>query len=523
MVAQAAQGASPAPAAAPPVAQTAPHGAPAVRPRSRTIMGGPAAFAASQGSAGAAPARGGNFKRTVMGVAPAVGGAQAQRAGQSSLKRTLMGVLAPFTGQPAETMEYVEEEYEEIVTEEGKVEQRVRRIPVQVPPLHRRPWFVLLVAAGALGLGALLLALLVRTPAQVQVIPKLDETGKDILHVVCSNCAEGTKVAAGASAAPLDSALAADVPLPAPLHVGENQITLSIQRPSSSKQETLHIPVPLLFRVQPELSGLSADPPVLHVLVELAPGGTATLDGKPVTLSPQGTAKVDFPLGDIGKGPSFEAKSFEKTIPYSITPAGGTEQKGALHLANIPIVPLVIDSLGDSTLVDSSSVIVAGRSIVGAAVSIEGHPLTVAPDGTFSVPIDVSDLGIHTFTVRATYTNRIPRWVTVSLRHVANLSEEAKAYLRDGVKTYDPNLSTGKLVAWTMDVMSAVITNHQTLAILQMHSGCKEAHCVARVVIPGGPTLTPGSTIRVFGHSTGVVTSSAGSIPGVEADFILAP
>src|SRR5262249_50799844 len=145
--------------------------------------------------------------------------------------------------------------------------------------------------------------------------PQLDESGRESLRIRCESCPDGTTVALGASSARLASH-AAELPLPAPLSIGDNDLEMRIERPPPGRGETVKIHVPAAYRVKAALSTLTAAPPAITVRVEAATGTEVVVDGKRVTLDTTGKASPTIDVTAEVEGPSDDLKTIDRKIPF---------------------------------------------------------------------------------------------------------------------------------------------------------------------------------------------------------------
>ncbi|MFO0658277.1 MAG: hypothetical protein U0165_00370 [Polyangiaceae bacterium] len=441
---------------------------------------------------------------------------------KASAKKTLMGIAFPSLTQE---VEYVEETYEEVVEQTGRVEKRVRQVAKPLPPLTKRPWFLVLIGAATLAVAAGVVALLLPNATPIVAEPKLDAVGKEVLHVTCASCPDGTRMTIKGGASSISSSGVADLALPVPLKVGPNRLEVEIDRPSSGRDENVTLDVPLAYRIWPDLTSLQEPSPSLRVLVEATPGSSVTVQGKPVALDAQGKGAWTLDVADQVAGPSEETRPLDRQLAYTIAVAGGKPVDGSLTISHLGVVPLVIDSPGATTVIETGQVVVAGRSIKGAAVTINGNAVSVGADGTFLSRVDVAAVGNQDITIRSSLPPQAPRTVRATVRRVASLSTEAREYESKGITEYSgakPELAgAGKLVAWKGEIAEAATRGGQTVLVLNVGSGCAKTPCVARVVVPGGGTFKSGERIKIYGHLTGGVSGATGWVPAIEADFIL--
>ncbi len=499
-----------------------------------------------------------NNKKTLLGVAPVVSGLGAPAAAPTGAApvahgkgKTLLGMAAPglpsgSAGTQRKTLigmafsnlvaplaptvtepEYVEEFYDEVVPETGKVERRVRKVQKPLPPLHRRPaFYVLLGAVGILaaGVGALLL---LKKPAPVTARATLDAEGHDVLHVTCDSCPDGTKLTLEGAEPAEVKGHQADLKLSGRLKVGDNALALSVDRPEGGRDETVSLAVPLAYRFSPDINALQDATPAVRVDVEALAGASVTVQGKPVALDAagRGSARIEV-QGELLALPP-EQKIFRKEIPYTIAVKGGAPESGKLTV-QVGVVPLTLDSPGSNLITDQATFLMAGRLGKGAGLTVSGAPVAVNPDGTFRQHLKIPGLGLAEVPLRASAHGMAPRLLSLKVKLVPSLKAEAKALDASGRPGYDEvngklDEAAGTPVAWLGKVVSSNTQANQVIAVVNVATGCTKKGCLARVVIPGGSALGMGDSIGVYGRVVGVASDQDRKLPDVEADFVVKP
>ena len=356
--------------------------------------------------------------------------------------------------------------------------------------------------------------------------PKVGPQGEDQLHLACEKCADGTKATVGASSAVFKEHQA-DLALPTPLAVGDNAIDLSLER-ASGRAEAIKLVVPVSFRVQTDLSGVTATPAQIKVRVEAKPGSQVKIDGKPIALE-SGASTLAVPLEADASGPSDEVKTVEKVVAYEVVHDGKTEQ-GTVK-ARVPIAPLRIDAPSASVVTDGTSVLIAGRAVKGASVTVAGAPATSHADGTFEAKVDVSgdvDVTIAAWVAKTPTSAPLgTRTAVVKVHKVASLADEAKRQDAAYPLGYDAlasavDANVGQPIVVHGSVLDARTANHQTVLIVDDARGCAKGHCLVRVVYGGDVAIARGDFVRAYGKVTGTVATSDGQkVPDVDAAFLL--
>lgn len=553
--------AAPAPQAAPlaPPPQPAPA-APPAEPRLRTMLGiampgiapvpaapAPAAHAAPVG----APQR--NALGTLLGVsvpeltpapaptapshvAPEPAPAQAAPAGRVRPNATLLG-LAAGPQQAARTPSEPPEKIPSVLPA-PLPPTREELPPAPEPPARRGVPMAPVVGGVAvlLAIGGGLLLLLLRSGPPITAQARVDDKGNEALAVRCPSCPDGTTLAlaGGATPSPVKGGEAL-VPLPAPLALGPNELTIAVDRPAGGRDETVKLRVPVSYRVRADLSTLVAKPPAITVRVEAADGTTVEVDGKPVALA-AGKGEVVYPVGADALGTSNETKPIEKTITFKVTTAGRTEE-GAIPVRG-RIVPLHLDAPGARAIVDGPTCHITGQTVVGGTMTVGGTPATVGSRGEFSVDHPCAEVGRHRVELVAGAAGFASRSTTLTITRVAALDAEAQLWETRG-PAQDPlgegggapqlpiafealarPESLGKPAIVEGPVVDARTTNGLTVALLDNRRKCKSA-CLTRLLY-GGPTpLQKGQSLRAYGFVAGAVTADGRTLPELHTSFVL--
>jgi hypothetical protein len=522
----------------PPLAPAAQPAAPKPNLGAKTMLGiaapnmPPPTAAAAPAPAAAAPMG----KKTLLGVAAPIApqpqaqarargkgqtliGVQSPAAGKG---KTLLGIAMPVFAPPAEP-EYVEEYYDEVVPETGAVERRVRRIEKPPPPIFKRPAFWALTGAATLLVAGVTIVLFMRSPAPLTAQPRLDAAGKDVLHIACTSCPDGTKIGLSGATATIAKG-EADVPLAKPLDVGISKLPLTVERPNG-RSETVSLDVPVAYRIWPELGALEDPVPAVRVMVEAMPGSVVTVQGKPVALGDGGRGVVKVEVADQLMGLSREAKSLEKDIAYTVAVKGGAPESGKLTV-RVGIASLSLESPGPHMVTDQATFMLAGRTAKGGGLLVAGRPIAVTPDGAFAQLMNISTVGSTEVELRASAPPLAPRLAKIGVRRVASLTAEAKDVEGKATSTYADALAkgdaaTGTAVAWKAEVLQASTQGHQVIAVINVASGCARRPCQARMVVPGGAPLATGDKVSVYGRIAGLVPLGDAKIPDVEVDFVV--
>jgi ribosomal protein S27AE len=562
-----------APAASPPV-QNAPN------------LGGTVPLGGPNGAAPAAPAAAlapHNAQKTMLGVAiPGIApthGAGSPTSGPTPLslqsrQSTMLGVAIPgiapthgsAPGRLGATMQMPESPQQQQAQQKGQQAQHQPRMPSQVQntalgvmvppevkivprpktlidaelalPLPAAPQIpekkgipaiavvgILFAIVAIAGGGVAFFAL--RNSGTLSAVPQLDETGKESLKIGCTTCPDGTTVSLGASTASVTGGNAV-LPLPAPLSIGDNDLIVKIERPAGGRHEDVKVHVPVAYRVRADLSTLSAKPPAITVRVEATPGSLVSVEDKPVALDATGRGAYAIDLTKETEG-TGETKSFERKIPFAITPKGGKQETGQLT-ARTAIVPLALDAPGRWLITDKGTAAVAGQTRPGSTVTIDGQNVAVDAQGKFGVRVELSAVGDKALEIVAASPPNAPRIVKVKVTRVASLTDAAKGEDAQNPVGYDafgaePEKNIGTNVMVEGDVVDARATAGHTVLLIEDKKHCGKsgpgASCLVRVVHGDEDKAARGDIVRAYGRVLGSVTASGKTVPDIEASLVL--
>jgi hypothetical protein len=365
--------------------------------------------------------------------------------------------------------------------------------------------------------------LLLRSPPLVAQ-PRLDAQGHEQLHLRCESCPDGTLAELYDARAKFQN-MEADLALSNPLKVGNNPLTIHLDRPNLGRDESVQVVVPVAFRIRADLADLAAPRPAITVRVEALAGTDVRIDGKPVSLDATGEGAYAIDISAETDGPADETRLVDRLIPYAVTPRSGEVQSGKLTV-RVGIAPLRIDAPATHAVVETASFRVAGRTVRGGTVTANGTALHMETDGTFAQAFDIAAIGDLPVELRATAPQLAPRTAHWVVKRVEHLSDEAKAREEQPQAGYDIITSDikgaiGKSTIVEGDVVEVRTTTAQTVAVLDDARGCSHAPCLVRVVYGGDARFKHGDALRAYGRVTRSVAYGSSTVPEVEADFVL--
>jgi hypothetical protein len=362
--------------------------------------------------------------------------------------------------------------------------------------------------------------------AAITAEPRSSAEGKDVLHLRCdpASCKDGTLVSADGAHATF-AAGEADLTLPQPLRIGDNALTLAIDRPGYGRDESLKLLVMLPYRVWADVLPMSDPHPSVVVRAQAIAGSEVTIDGKRLALDGEGNGAYAIDETSETEGPADESRVLSATVAYSVVSGTGAAQRREQGnvIARVPVAPLRVDSPRGHVVVAADQVAIAGRAPRGASVTIDGTPVAPGPDGTFDATLRLASIGEHRIAVRAGTPALSPRTVYVAVKRVSSLGDEARAF--DSQKTigYDAAMANlGASVGQPIVVDGEVVELRGPVMLVDDRRGCAKGPCATRVVLAQDTNVDRGATVRAYGHVARPFTLPTGrTVPEVEADFVV--
>jgi hypothetical protein len=382
------------------------------------------------------------------------------------------------------------------------------------------------IAGVLLAIGGVVAFLLLRSPPLIAQ-PRLDAQGHEELHLTCESCQDGTTAELFDLRATFKNK-EADLPLASPLKVGNNPLTIVLDRPNLGRDESVKVIVPVAFRIRADLTDLTAARPAITVRIEALAGTDVKVDGKPVTLDAQGDGTYSVDIGTETEGPADELRMIDRVIPYVVTPRAGEAQVGKLTV-RVGIAPLHLDAPGLHAVVEGATFRLSGRMLRGGSVTANGAAVHVEADGTFAQPFDITAVGDLPVEVRGSAPQLAPRIAHFVVKRVDHLEGEAKAREAQPEASYDDiaadlKAAVGKSTIVEGDVVETRTTSALTVAVIDDTRGCTHAQagasCLVRVTYGGDTRFKHGDTLRVYGRVTRSVPYGGSTVPEVEADFV---
>jgi hypothetical protein len=399
--------------------------------------------------------------------------------------------------------------------------------PPQIVRAKGVPLLGVALSVGAVVLvGGITIAWCARTTSTITAQARSAPDGRDILHIHCDvrSCKDGTSVEIGGARALLVGG-EADLTLDTPLHVGQNSLSVRIDRPGIGRDEMVTMPVPVAFRIGADVAPMSGPHPSIVIRVQAAPGSDVTIEGKHVTLDGDGTGAYAIDESAATDGPADESKVISVDVPYSIVSGGSTVPnvgRGTIS-ARVPIAPLRVDSPRGRTIVEADHLDVAGRAPKGATVTVDGAAVGAGPEGAFETSVPLAAFGERVLEVRAGTPALSVRTVRLSVKRVQSLKAEAIAFEEQRNVGYDEAMAhLGANAGSPIIVQGEVIETRGSVMLVDDRRGCSKGPCATRIVLSQEARIPRGSEVRAFGRLVRPFTTPAGqTVPEVEADFVL--
>jgi hypothetical protein len=487
------------------------------------LQGG--AAAAYQGSSLALDSAG---RTMVAGATPFTEPAPAVRTVSTApppmLKQTVMGVALPGIAPASSAAPQISAPPVEPLRV-SIPDSRRRREPAEAARVPKAA-LVLITVASALILAGVAFALLWEPPRPMSGKVDVTEDGGERLVLTCDDCPDGTVLKSFEMAAKTTGGRVEFV-LKKGLPVGENTISVSVERPGMGRNEVVELVVPVAYRVYGDFGGLAEDPPKLRVAVQAEKGAGVLVDGKALALDAHGFGSYAIDVAEELIGAKDTVVSLERKVPYTVTTADAEAHRGEVTV-RIGVTPLRVDAPGEGGIViDTEHFMLTGRTANEGVLTVSNRPITVDATGRFSQLMNVSSVGQTNIVVRATATNHAPRTMVIRVKRVDDLANEAKVFRQRATSDYakygEADSASGQDVEAAGRVLESRVDNHTTVAVIEVTDGCVNEPCLARVVHGTKLAIARDDRIAAFGRVTRMVDGPRSNqrIPEVRAEFVL--
>ncbi len=361
--------------------------------------------------------------------------------------------------------------------------------------------------------------------SKVQARVVANENGDEAMQFEVAGAVAGAKIRFGGQERALEAGRVTFPLAKDSLRVGDNVVLVDLLEPGGdmvSERITLAVD----FRIRSDTSPLSTDPPAIDVVVSALPGSKVTLDGEPLALDAAGKGVKRYPI-DVAS--QSNAGAIDHLVKYRVQPPVGEATVGELT-TKIPLATLQIDRPGISVVTDKAEVEIAGAVAAAAKLTVDGTAVPVN-GGRFLMRFPLPAVAQYTPRVVATEPGKAPYGVSLQIRRVADLAQEAQTFVVDPALTYarisqNTSIYKGQKAAFEGRVYNVTVQGGRSV-IQMLARDCPEgARCSLWVTYPAATDATVNSWIRVLGTLDGEQqfrseSNEVKTVPKVEATFIL--
>jgi len=309
------------------------------------------------------------------------------------------------------------------------------------------------------------------------------------------------------------------------LRIGDNELRVDVVGPDGAVQSA-SVVLSVRYRVRADLTALDRDPPALRIVADAVPGASITLDEQPVPLDATGHGNVDFPLQ--ADAPN-ESPVYERNVHYRVVLPGETSPAEGDVRVRIPFATLQLDRPGRSAITERDRIEVAGAADPEASVTIDGRPLELR-EGRFVTELPLPALGESPHVVVARRPGRAPRTLRFTVRRVADLEAEARAYPVEEL-TYarlaaSPSTYQGRRVAFEGWIYNLDVHDGRSVLQVSVRDCARGQRCPLWITYDGASEAGLNAWVRAVGELAGEqqFRSPSGevlSVPRLDAVFLL--
>lgn len=361
--------------------------------------------------------------------------------------------------------------------------------------------------------------------SKVQARVVASDNGDEAMQFEVAGAVAGAKIRFGGQERALEAGRVTFPLAKDSLRVGDNVVLVDLLEPGGdmvSERITLSVD----FRIRSDTSPLSTDPPAIDVVVSALPGSKVTLDGEALTLDAAGKGVKRYPI-DVAS--QSNAGVIDHLVKYRVQPPTGEASVGEL-VTKIPLATLQIDRPGISVVTDKAEVELAGAVAAAAKLTVDGTVVAVN-GGRFLYRFPLPEVAQYTPRVVATEPGKAPYGVSIQIRRVADLAQEAQSFVVDPTLTYarisqNTSIYKGQKAAFEGRVYNVTVQGGRSV-IQMLARDCPEGgRCSLWVTYPAATDATVNSWIRVLGTLDGEQqfrseSNEVKTVPKVEATFIL--
>ncbi len=309
------------------------------------------------------------------------------------------------------------------------------------------------------------------------------------------------------------------------LRIGDNELRVDVVGPDGAVQSA-SVVLSVRYRVRADLTALDRDPPALRIVADAVPGASITLDEQPVPLDATGHGNVDFPLQ--ADAPN-ESPVYERNVHYRVVLPGEPSPAEGDVRVRIPFATLQLDRPGRSAITERDRIEVAGAADPEASVTLDGRPLELR-EGRFVTELPLPSLGESPHVVVARRPGRAPRTLRFTVRRVADLEAEARAYPVEEL-TYarlaaSPTTYRGRRVAFEGWIYNLDVHDGRSVLQVSVRDCARGQRCPLWITYDGASEAGLNAWVRAVGELAGEqqFRSPSGevlSVPRLDAVFLL--
>lgn len=404
-------------------------------------------------------------------------------------------------------------------------EEEAMKLPVAPRPSSKLPFVVLGlgIVVMLVGGGALAWAFLAGG-SDLNASVTQGESG-EVLEIEVPGAEEGTRVRFHGEEQPLEAGVARFALSADALSLGDNELVVDVIS-ADGDVESHTVALHLEMRIRADLGPLANVPPALDVIVEAPSGSEVSLDGEPLELDAQGRGSRRYPID--GAEASAEGM-VEHVVRYVVQPPEGETAQGELR-TRIPLTTMQLDRPGTQVITDRDTVEVAGAVAPGTTVTVGGEEVEVQM-GRFLHRHRIESLGEHTLEVVARAPRKAPNVVSISIRRVEDLAEEAAGFEYDEELTYariaqNPATYRGQRVRFEGLVYNVDVTRGRSVLQILASDCPRGERCPLWITYPAATDAELRTRVVVLGTVAGEqqFRSQSGrirTVPRVDATFVL--
>lgn len=283
--------------------------------------------------------------------------------------------------------------------------------------------------------------------------------------------------------------------------VGE--IVLPVQIVSNGESTASTATVVIAYLVRPILDGLAENPPVARLQIRVQPGARLMLDGQPVTTDASGVGLAA--INDVRPLLATDAP-LRHNFAIRVQNSNGSVAEGQ-YAFELTRTALSIERPVDHFATSSARAMVKVRAPGATSVFFNDQPATTHEGDVFSSAVAIGATGTTTVNVRALRAQFAPALAAVAIERVTDNAEGIARFAATDSSPCAP-IAAATRVRFSGRVLGEPRPRDggSTFQLLVQDRRCAAA---TPIWIDSEPDVTvrSGSTVQVFGTSTGTRTS----------------